>query len=161
MFGGEVARRVAEGYKDAFLTAHLEVPGEMFELAAQAKRERDMGVVGSTQNILDFVREKTREAADAGRGGTLRFVLGTEMGMVTPLVAAVREDLQGGPPELDVDIVFPVSSEAATPVERVQHVAPGGGAVSPCSSRRASPSSRGYSAGRAAASTAGAPTART
>jgi len=127
MFGGEVARRVAEGYKDAFLTAHLEVPGEMFELAAQAKRERDMGVVGSTQNILDFVREKTREAADAGRGGTLRFVLGTEMGMVTPLVAAVREDLQGGPPELDVDIVFPVSSEAATPVERVQHVVPGGG----------------------------------
>ena len=40
-------------------------------------------------------------------------------------MAAVREDLQGGPPELDVDIVFPVSSEAATPVERV--VPPGGG----------------------------------
>jgi len=130
MFGGEVARRVAEGYQDAFLTAHLEVPGEMFELAARAQRERDMGVVGSTQNILDFVRGKTREAADAGRGGTLRFVLGTEMGMVTPLVAAVREDLARAPVgagagELDVDIVFPVSSEAATPVERV--VPPGGG----------------------------------
>ena len=118
MFGGEVARRVGEGYGDAFLTAHLEVPGEMFELAAKAQRERGMGVVGSTQNILDFVRGKTQEAVAAGRAGTLRFVLGTEMGMVTPLVAAVQEDLAGAAGELDVDIVFPVSSEAATPVDR-------------------------------------------
>ncbi len=39
---------------DAYLTAHFEVPGEMFELAMEAKR-RGAGVVGSTQNILDFI----------------------------------------------------------------------------------------------------------
>ena len=32
-----------------------QVPGEMFALAMAAKRERGMGVVGSTQNILDFI----------------------------------------------------------------------------------------------------------
>lgn len=47
-----------EGYRDAFLTAHFEVPGEMFSLAMEAKRQRGMGVVGSTQNILDFISAK-------------------------------------------------------------------------------------------------------
>ncbi len=48
---------VREGYGDAFLTAHFEVPGEMFSLAMQAKK-RDRGVVGSTSNILDFIAGK-------------------------------------------------------------------------------------------------------
>ena len=47
-----------EGYRDAYLTAHFEVPGEMFRLAMEAKRQRGMGVVGSTQNILDFISAK-------------------------------------------------------------------------------------------------------
>lgn len=47
-----------EGYRDAYLTAHFEVPGEMFSLAMDAKRQRGMGVVGSTQNILDFIAAK-------------------------------------------------------------------------------------------------------
>ena len=47
-----------EGYRDAFLTAHFEVPGEMFTLAMEAKRSRGMGVVGSTSNILDFIAAK-------------------------------------------------------------------------------------------------------
>lgn len=47
-----------EGYRDAYLTAHFEVPGEMFSLAMESKRQRGMGVVGSTQNILDFIAAK-------------------------------------------------------------------------------------------------------
>ena len=43
-----------EGYRDAYLAAHFEVPGEMFALAMEA-RARGMGCVGSTQNILDFI----------------------------------------------------------------------------------------------------------
>lgn len=30
----------------------------MFSLAMEAKRQRGMGVVGSTQNILDFIAAK-------------------------------------------------------------------------------------------------------
>lgn len=41
-----------------------QVPGEMFELAMAAKRERDMGVVGSTQNILDFITSKLAVALE-------------------------------------------------------------------------------------------------
>lgn len=52
------AHRCREGYRDAYLTAHFEVPGEMFSLAMDAKRARGMGVVGSTQNILDFIAAK-------------------------------------------------------------------------------------------------------
>ena len=57
MFGGEVTQLVAAAYGDAYLTAHFEVPGEMFKLAMAAKR-RGAGVVGSTQNILDFIAAK-------------------------------------------------------------------------------------------------------
>ena len=39
----------------------LQVPGEMFELAMEARR-RSMGVVGSTQNILDFIAAKLADA---------------------------------------------------------------------------------------------------
>lgn len=39
----------------------LQVPGEMFALAMEAKK-RDMGVVGSTQNILDFIAAKVQDA---------------------------------------------------------------------------------------------------
>ncbi len=46
-----------EAYSDAYLTAHFEVPGEMFSLAMAARR-KDMGTVGSTQNILDFITDK-------------------------------------------------------------------------------------------------------
>lgn len=52
-----------DAYGDAYLTAHFEVPGEMFTLAMEA-RARGMGVVGSTQNILDFIAEKVGEAQE-------------------------------------------------------------------------------------------------
>ena len=53
MFGAEVVEQVRREYPDAYYTAHLEVPGEMFELAVEAQRQ-GRGVVGSTSNILSF-----------------------------------------------------------------------------------------------------------
>ncbi len=53
----QVCEIVKEAYGDAYLTAHFEVPGEMFTLAMAARR-RGMGVVGSTSNILDYIASK-------------------------------------------------------------------------------------------------------
>ncbi len=36
----------------------------MFTLAMEAKKTRDMGVVGSTSNILDFIASKVKCALD-------------------------------------------------------------------------------------------------
>ncbi|KAL1542039.1 quinolinate synthase [Salvia divinorum] len=117
LFGHEVVGKINEMYCDAFLTAHFEVPGEMFALAMEAKR-RGMGVVGSTQNILDFIKERVQEALDRKVDEHLQFVLGTESGMVTSIVAAVHELLGSGTPQngakVSVEIVFPVSSESIT-----------------------------------------------
>jgi len=112
MFGGRVTEAVREAYGDAYLTAHFEVPGEMFTLAMEAKA-RGMGVVGSTQNILDFIEAKVGEAVARGFPETLRFVLGTETGMVTSIVRRVQAMLaEPGNPGVEVDIVFPVSPDA-------------------------------------------------
>ncbi|XP_073013991.1 quinolinate synthase, chloroplastic [Typha latifolia] len=117
MFGHEVVEKLKELYCDAFLTAHFEVPGEMFSLAMEAKR-RGMGVVGSTQNILDFIRSRLKEALDRNVDDHLQFVLGTESGMITSIVAAVREllgsDVSSGRARIEVEIVFPVSSDSVT-----------------------------------------------
>ncbi|KAI5067399.1 hypothetical protein GOP47_0017927 [Adiantum capillus-veneris] len=120
LFGHEVVSRVRKGYRDAFLTAHFEVPGEMFALAMEAK-QRGMGVVGSTQNILDFITSRVQEAVDRDFDDKLQFVLGTEAGMVTAIVGAVRKLLIAGRSagkrgKVDVEIVFPVSSEAIATV---------------------------------------------
>ena len=48
-----------------------QVPGEMFALAMDAKK-RDMGVVGSTQNILDFIAAKLSEAVERPFPDTLQ-----------------------------------------------------------------------------------------
>ncbi|GBG90596.1 hypothetical protein CBR_g50939 [Chara braunii] len=120
IFGSEVVKRVKAGYSDAYQAAHFEVPGEMFAMAMEAKR-RQMGVVGSTSNILSFITDKTREAIAQGHDQRLQFVLGTESGMITSIVGKVREILKknmnaGGArgPMVDVEIVFPVSSDAIT-----------------------------------------------
>ncbi|KAL2243916.1 UNVERIFIED_CONTAM: Quinolinate synthase, chloroplastic [Sesamum indicum] len=117
LFGHEVVGKINEMYCDAFLTAHFEVPGEMFSLAMEAKR-RGMGVVGSTQNILDFIKERLQEALDRNVDDHLQFVLGTESGMVTSIVAAVRKLLGSvkshDRAKVSVEIVFPVSSESIT-----------------------------------------------
>ena len=118
LFGHEVVEKINEMYCDAFLTAHLEVPGEMFSLAMEAKR-RGTGVVGSTQNILDFIKQRVQESLDKNQNDHLQFVLGTESGMVTSIVAAVRTLLgsaksSSGSADVTVEIVFPVSSESLT-----------------------------------------------
>jgi quinolinate synthase len=114
MFGAAVARQVEHDYYEAGdvdITAHLEVPGEMFALALRAQRE-GRGVVGSTKNILDHVIARVDAARDGGR--RLRFVLGTEAGMVTAIVRSLREHLQTAAPGLEVEIIFPVAAEAIT-----------------------------------------------
>ncbi|KAG5102261.1 hypothetical protein JHK84_047230 [Glycine max] len=116
LFGHEVVEKIKEMYCDAFLTAHLEVPGEMFSLAMEAKR-RGMGVVGSTQNILDFIKDRIQEALDRNIDDHLQFILGTESGMVTSIVATVRSLLEPAKSssqraKVTVEIVFPVSSDS-------------------------------------------------
>jgi quinolinate synthase len=115
MFGREVVELVRAHYPDAFVTAHLEVPGEMFELGLEAQREGN-GVVGSTSNILAFISSKVEGAISRGVPDNLRFILGTEAGMITPIVRQVQDMLRDaaseGGPALSAEIVFPVASDA-------------------------------------------------
>ncbi|KAH8975738.1 hypothetical protein BDL97_01G174500 [Sphagnum fallax] len=114
LFGKEVVDRVREGYGDAYQTAHFEVPGDMFALAMEAK-QRGMGVVGSTQNILNFIEGRVKEAIGCGFDDRLQFVLGTEAGMVTAIVGGVSKllgEVSSRGTKIEVEIVFPVSSEA-------------------------------------------------
>lgn len=114
LFGDEVARRVEEDYADAFITAHLEVPGAMFRLGLKAQRA-GRGVVGSTSDILTFVERTVRAAVEQSAPARLRFVLGTESGMVTSLVRQIRAALlPDGARDIEVEIVFPVAEQAVT-----------------------------------------------
>jgi quinolinate synthase len=132
MFGSEVAARVRAGYSDAYVTAHLEVPGEMFEIALEAQRE-GRGVVGSTSDILGFIGRKVDEAVAAPGPARLRFVLGTETGMVTSIVRRVKKAL-GARSDVEVEIVFPVASEAiAQTGESELAIVPGVAAGEGCS----------------------------
>jgi quinolinate synthase len=129
MFGAEVAERVRRDYAHAFVTAHLEVPGEMFAVALEAQR-RDAGVVGSTSDILGFIGRKVDAAVAAGQRAKLAFVLGTEAGMITSIVRRVRAALAAvkreGGTEIEVEIIFPVASEAiATTNDVALPVVPG------------------------------------
>ena len=99
------------------MTAHLEVPGEMFRIALQ-KSLVDDGVVGSTSNILNFIERKVREAAESGEKKRLKFILGTEAGMVTSIVRSVQDILDlSSCKGIEAEIIFPVSSEAVMGVE--------------------------------------------
>jgi quinolinate synthase len=132
MFGQAVVDTVKNRYGDVFVTAHLEVPGEMFEIA-MAKSLSDEGVVGSTSDILRFIVRKVQDAAsravpDASSSSSsssssqspqrLRFILGTEAGMVTSIVQNVQQSLEeAGNPSIQAEIIFPVSSEAVMSTE--------------------------------------------
>lgn len=118
MFGGSVVETVEQNYDDCYVTAHLEVPGEMFEIA-MVKSLTDQGVVGSTSNILDFIKRKVQETADTKTDAAttrLRFILGTEAGMVTSIVQSVQNILRStsGAQNIEAEIIFPVASEAVT-----------------------------------------------
>jgi quinolinate synthase len=137
MFGREVVDTVRKQYPDAFVTAHLEVPGEMFLLALEAQK-RGEGVVGSTSNILSFILGKVDQGIARGEGGELRFILGTEAGMITPIVRQVQEKLRDyaseGGPSISAEIIFPVASEAvAQEPESGLGIVPGVAAGEGCS----------------------------
>lgn len=53
-------------------------------------KERGMGCVGSTQNILDFIAAKVTGAVANPWPETLQVVLGTESGMITSIVRKVQ-----------------------------------------------------------------------
>lgn len=129
MFGNQVTDTVREKYMnepDTYITAHLEVPGEMFDIGMQ-KSLNDEGVVGSTADILNFISRKVDDAAnssssDNSKDRKLRFILGTEAGMVTSIVEKVQEILGNASSNLngrrvEAEIIFPVSSEAVMTVE--------------------------------------------
>ena len=110
MFGGEVVARVRADYPEAHITAHLEVPGEMFALGLEAQR-RGRGVVGSTSDILGHITRAVQAAGQRPAPTHLQFVLGTEAGMITSIVHAVRGQLHAHP-QVTVEIVFPVAEGA-------------------------------------------------
>lgn len=126
MFGADVVEKVRADYPDVMVTAHLEVPGEMFALGLERQHE-GRGVVGSTSDILGFITGRTEAAIEAGEAQKLRFVLGTEAGMVTAIVRKVRSLLAS--PEnrgVEVEIIFPVASEAvATTDDATLPIVPG------------------------------------
>lgn len=113
MFGAQVVQTVRDAYyEDCYMTAHLEVPGEMFQIAME-KSLTDHGVVGSTSDILSFITRKVQDAAQQSNDAQrLRFVLGTEAGMVTSIVQSVQQVLHKTGSNIEAEIIFPVSSEA-------------------------------------------------
>lgn len=115
MFGDAVVAQVQRDYADAFVTAHLEVPGEMFALGFAAQQQ-GRGVVGSTSNILSFISAKVDQALAQGTPARPRFILGTESGMITSIVGEVQQKLRAAAmasgQEISVEIVFPVAAEA-------------------------------------------------
>jgi quinolinate synthase len=132
MFGEAVAQRVRADYADALHTAHLEVPGEMFALAAAAQVE-DRGVVGSTSDILRFIARKLDDALAAGGPARLRVVLGTEAGMITSIVGRVQAALAAsGRADVEVEVIFPVAAEAVAQ-EDTLGIVPGVAAGEGCS----------------------------
>ncbi|MCS6798641.1 MAG: quinolinate synthase NadA [Myxococcota bacterium] len=119
-FGASIVERVRRELPDADVAAHLEVPGEMFDLALERASE-GRGVVGSTSNILEFIVRRAQQRPD----GTVRVVLGTETGMVGSIVRGVRRALAPGG---RVEIVFPVAAEAIRATQDPElPVVPGGG----------------------------------
>ena len=134
MFGARVARVAREEHPEAMVAAHLEVPGEMFELALEAQ-DVGRGVVGSTANILEFI---TGTVANPPSAAPLQFILGTETGMITTIVrqvqAILRQQEADGRTPAQVEILFPSSPEAVTPTHDAElPVVPGAASGEGCS----------------------------
>ena len=78
------------------------------------------GVVGSTSDILRFIASHAMRAATAATPGSteqLRFILGTEAGMVTSIVKSVQDILEQTKSQVLVEIIFPVALQAIMGVE--------------------------------------------
>jgi quinolinate synthase len=114
-FGDRVVELVRRDHPDAMIAAHLEVPGEMFQSALEGQ-QRGAGVVGSTANILSFISGKVQAAVQSREPRYLKFVLGTEPGMVTSIVRRIRSLLENGPEggrtDMAAEIIFPVAADA-------------------------------------------------
>eukprot|EP00727_Mastigamoeba_balamuthi_P004677 m51a1_g14207 putative quinolinate synthetase a subunit (527) ;mRNA; r:156357-158303 len=112
LFGADVVRRIRTLYAGAYATAHLEVPGEMFEYALEAQA-KGRGVVGATSDILKFIAQVVEQRLAAGDASRVQFLLGTESGMATSVVRRVQQALAAKPDvKLEVELIFPVSSQA-------------------------------------------------
>jgi len=115
MFGETLVSKIKKDYPEALVSAHLEVPGEMFELAHEAVK-KNKGVVGSTSDILKFVLKKIENAPDQNK---IQFVLGTESGLASGMIGEVQKYLKLNPStssgaKRSVEIIFPVAEEAVT-----------------------------------------------
>jgi len=133
MFGDDVVEHVKQQYDDAYITAHLEVPSEMFNIAMN-KSIQDKGVVGSTSDILKFISNKVQHHSQTTKNQRLQFVLGTEAGMVTSIVRNVQDILNTTHSNIQAEIIFPVASDAVTPVnDQDLLVVPGVSASEGCS----------------------------
>lgn len=110
MFGSNIVRSIKNNYWDCYVTAHFEVPGEMFELAL-AKKRLGMGEIGSTSQIINYIVKKVK---DSNGDAPQRFILGTESGMTTKIVDEVIKVI--GDSNKVVEIIFPVANEAFTRV---------------------------------------------
>lgn len=109
MFGDKVVKNIRENYNDAYITAHFEVPGPMFQLAME-KIQKNSGTVGSTSDILNFIVNKAKTTDES-----FKVVLGTESGMITKLSQTIQKTLkEHGGKNQSVEVIFPVSSEAVT-----------------------------------------------
>lgn len=126
---------VKQHYSDAYITAHLEVPSEMFNIA-MSKSIENKGVVGSTSDILKFISNTVQKHATSTTASKrIQFVLGTEAGMVTSIVRSVQDILKQNNNNIQAEIVFPVASDAFTPVHSDDDlvVVPGVSASEGCS----------------------------
>lgn len=135
MFGDSVVSKLRNQYGDCLHTAHLEVPGEMFQLAAEAKAE-GRGAVGSTSDILNFIKKSVDEAVTKEGKQLVRVTLGTEAGMITPIVRDIKAKLASvGRDDVELEVIFPVASDAVAPSDDPSlGVVPGVAAGEGCSS---------------------------
>jgi quinolinate synthase len=115
MFDESVTQRLRKYHADAHLTAHLEVPGGMFDMSLEAKAQ-GRGQVGSTADILHYIIDTVQAEVDTASAAPVRlpFVLGTEAGMITGIVNKVQEVLRTHNSAVEAEIIFPVSSAAIT-----------------------------------------------
>jgi len=109
MFGDKVVKAIRDNYDDAYITAHFEVPGPMFQLAME-KIQKNSGTVGSTSDILNFIINKAKTTDES-----FKVVLGTESGMITKLSQMIQKTLkEHGSKNQTVEVIFPVSCDAVT-----------------------------------------------
>jgi quinolinate synthase len=133
MFGETLVNKIKNDYPEALLSAHLEVPGEMFELAHEAVKQ-NKGVVGSTSDILKFVLTKIENTSDQNK---IQFILGTESGLAGGMIGEVQKYLKLKNSKQKLEIIFPVAEEAISQTHHKDHLGfdlmPGASAGDGCS----------------------------